>query len=130
MPIPPPVPQPDDMSEHVVRINSRAEKLSVCSGCRKRDVTLQIPMLDPIPPEVLAVDACFWHYNSALTLWVKRDFGPGFAKVIGTTSCVSRAINLNIRPPRFKRHVFFASIFTNCWRKSSFVPVLQSLGCT
>ncbi len=81
---------------HVVRTYSRGgnKRVSVCTTCKTRDPALPIPSLDPIPPAVQAVPTAFRHYLSALTLWMKRDHGQGFAKVIGMTSCASRALNL------------------------------------
>ena len=55
---------------------------------------MEIPDLDPVLRAVQAVPAAFRHYLSALTLWMERDHGQGFAKVIGMTSSASRALNL------------------------------------
>ena len=92
----PPQHEPDDWNVHVVRTYSRGGKkrVSVCTTCKTRGPALPIPELDPIPPAVQAVPTAFRHYLSALTLWMKRDHGQGFAKVIGMTSCASRALNL------------------------------------
>jgi hypothetical protein len=92
----PPQHEPDDWNVHVVRTCSRGGKkrVSVCTTCKTRGPALPIPELDPIPLAVQAVPTAFRHYLSALTLWMKRDHGQGFAKVIGMTSCASRALNL------------------------------------
>ncbi len=92
----PPPREPEGMSVHVVRVlhYRGKERVSVCSNCKMRDPALPVPFLDPIPQEVKAVPTAFRHYLSALTLWMKRDHGQGFAKVIGMTSCASRTLNL------------------------------------
>jgi hypothetical protein len=40
------------------------------------------------------VPTAFRHYLAALSLRMKRQHGQGFAKVIGMTSCASRALSL------------------------------------
>jgi hypothetical protein len=92
----PPMRPPEHNNVHVVRISiyRDKERVSVCSSCKTRDPARPVPMLDPIPKEVLAVPTAFRHYLSALSLWMKREHGPGFSKVIGMTSCASRALSL------------------------------------
>jgi hypothetical protein len=55
----PPQHEPEDMSEHVVRVahHRGKERVSVCASCKTQDPALPVPFLDPIPEEVQAVYA-------------------------------------------------------------------------